>query len=186
MWRGVPWFHFIDRFWFWIVCVGALRGVSGVWHWSEMPGSVSQPWFGLFSLLFFCFVLFFEEWYLHPPPHPVCLFSLCLHHSSFLHRCPVRLVVGQRLDVWSVCCIFLFVYGTAHVDGAVTLSVSFHVDWRLPLHPSVSVFSLSSSSCMMCTSIGGAFLIRLAASGACWMVRSAHLWWCDALLIGCL
>ena len=46
--RRCLWFTFWSV-WFWMVCVGGcvLQGVSGVRHWSEMPGSVSQPWFHL-------------------------------------------------------------------------------------------------------------------------------------------
>lgn len=137
------------------------------------------------------------------------LYSFLLH-PSFLHHCSrtVRSNVGKRSDeCCTSVCILLFVclknctFGwTVHSlslfsTSCVCFSVCFHVDWLLLLHPFyISVLSLLFSLpplplffCMMCIWLGGLptlFDWSLAASDACWLASFAHLWWCDALLIG--
>lgn len=116
-----------------MVCVGGcvLRGVSGVWHWSEMPGSVSQPWF-LFDFFHLIFIFWFEEWYLHPPSSLLSRLFLFLYsfllHPSFLHHCSrtVRSNVGKRSDECCTSVLHLIVrlFEELHIWMDCSLAVS--------------------------------------------------------------
>lgn len=117
--RGV--FYTLDQFgtWWCVLVIMCFWGLSGVWYWSEMPGSVSQPWF-VPSFFFLC--LIFEEWWCPPSFLNSLSVYLLLLHSSFhcliMHseiqnektiRCACLCVrardvaVHQKICIWMCC-----------------------------------------------------------------------------------
>lgn len=171
--------------WFGMVCVGGrvLRGLSGVWHWTGMPGSVSQLWFD-FDLFFF---RFFEEWIFASPILFVkkksklssfCIRSCSIHHYSIVAHVPARSSVGKWSDI--ICAHLVFVCSLEELHmwivhsvsllstSCLCFSVSFHVDWLLLLHPSI----LGHFSFVLSPSRSSFFLYDVYLTG-----RAANLFW---------
>lgn len=171
--RGV--FSSLDPFgtWWCVLVVMCFRGLSGVWSWSEMPGSVSQPWFCSKFLFFFVWFLRSDD-----APHPLWLLCLCIRSCfiphSYVWSCTARSWIFKRMVRCASLCVFArvrscvcamsllslfirrFAFGCVVHSVLHLMSMCFRVDWLL-LHCSVSVFSSSSSFffCMICIRLGG-------------------------------
>lgn len=133
---------------------------------------------------------------------PFIISPSLLMHSQIQCRQMVRCVLYVCI---ASCC--LFIWRIAHLDGLFTLCVSvtscmcFFCVFSCGLAPpfaSLHILSYLCCSlsllfllffCMMCIWLGGLptlFDWSLAASDACCLASFAHLWWCDALLTGCV
>lgn len=154
--RGV--FSSLDQFgtWWCVLVVMCFRGLSGVWSWSEMPGSVSQPWFCSKFLFFFVWFLRSDD-----APHPLWLLCLCIRSCfiphSYVWSCTAR---SRILREWSgvrVCvCLRAFVRVCVRCCCCCCSSEDLHLD--------VS-FTLYSTSCL-CVSVwtGSSCIARFLSS----------------------
>lgn len=154
--RGV--FSSLDQFgtWWCVLVVMCFRGLSGVWSWSEMPGSVSQPWFCSKFLFFFVWFLRSDD-----APHPLWLLCLCIRSCfiphSYVWSCTAR---SRILKEWSgvrVCvCLRASVRVCVRCCCCCCSSEDLHLD---------VLFTLYSTSCL-CVSVwtGSSCIARFLSS----------------------